>query len=126
MKFVDSNIVAYAFYANEFQEKCQRTIREENLITDAIVLVEAFNIIEFQTSRENATLCIKALLKSNITIKEVNINIIFESLKRANKYPQLKFIDLIHYTIALLEDCDSVLSYDHDFNNLEIPREELV
>ena len=64
-----------------------------------------------------------ALLKSNIIVKEVDINLIFESLKRTNKN-HLKFIDLIHYTIASLEKCECILTYDQDFDNLEIPREE--
>lgn len=123
MRFLDSNIFAYAFYENEHQEKCQQAIREGG-ITNTIVLVEAFNIIEWQTGRENATKVIRGLLKSNIHIVDGNMNLIFETLKRAEKYKRLKFMDLLHYTTALTQACESILSYDSDFNNLEIKREE--
>lgn len=121
MRFLDSNIIAYAFYENENQINCQNIIREGGII-DTIVLIESFNIIEKERDREYATRAIKSILRANIKIIDVDLNLIFETMKRAEKYKQLKFIDLLHYTTAIMEDCESILSYDQDFDNLEIPR----
>lgn len=123
MKFLDANVIAYAFYQNKHQDACQEILRNGGL-TDTIVLVEAFNIIELETNRSVALRVIRALLKSNITVIDSNVNVIFETLKRAEKYHRLKFIDLTHYTVALIRGCESVMSYDKDFDGLEIPRRE--
>ncbi len=121
MKFIDSNIIAYAFYQNEFQDNCQKIITEGGII-DTINLVEAFNIIEYETNRDFAITSIRSLLKSNIQIIDVDINIIFEALKRAEKYKNLKFIDLTHFIVALINNCEKIISYDSDFDGLEITR----
>ena len=122
MRFLDSNIIACAFYNNEYTEKCQEIIKEGGMI-NTFNLIEAFFIIEKQTHREKAEKCIKSLLKSNIEIIEVDINLIYEALRKINKY-KLSIFDMIHYTCALINTCDSIVSYDSDFNNLEILREE--
>ncbi len=122
MKFIDSNILIYAFYENKHQDACQNIIREGG-ITTTLALIEAFNIIEFQANRDTASAAIKGLLKSNIQIVDVDINIIFEALKRAMQYKKLKFFDLIQYTTASLHNCTAIMSYDSDFDNLEIKRE---
>lgn len=121
MRFIDSNIIAYAFYENELQERCQELIKEEG-ITNTIAITEAYNIIENEVNSKHADEAIKVLLKSNIKIIEVNINTIYEAIKRRTKYKKLKFIDLIHYTTALLYNCTEIASYDKDFNDLEIKR----
>ena len=123
MKFIDSNIIAYAFYHHEFQKNCQEMVRGGG-ITDTLVLIEAFNIIELQTSREMAVTAIKAILKSAIEIVDVDINVVFEALKKSQNYKQLKFLDLVHYTVAVMKNCDTILSSDKDFDHLEIPRKE--
>ncbi len=123
MKFLDSNVLAYAFYENEHLEKCQQAISEGG-ITNTFNLIEAFFIIEKETgSREKAQKSIKGLLKSNVYIAQVDVNMIFESLKRVDKI-KLSIFDVIHYTCALLSGCNVILSYDNDFDNLEIPRKE--
>ena len=122
MEFLDSNILAYAFYDNEYTEECQKAIKEGG-VTNTLNLIEAFFIIEKETSRERAQKCIKSLLKSNIQIVEVDINLLFESLKRIN-YHKLSIFDMIHYTCALLNSCTSIKSYDNDFDNLAIQRKE--
>ena len=121
MRFIDSNILAYAFYDNENRERCQEIIKSSGII-NTINLIEAYNIIQFETNAEYATESIKSLLKSNIKIIEVDINLIFEALKKTQKYKKLKFIDLVHYVTALLYDCDEIASYDADFDGLEIKR----
>ncbi|MBI5065911.1 PIN domain-containing protein [Candidatus Woesearchaeota archaeon] len=123
MNYIDSNVIAYAFYENEFRDSCRNVLRSGGLI-NTINLVEAFNIIELQTSRETAVKAIKGLIKSNIIILDVDFNIIFEALKRAEKYTKLTFLDLVHYTSALLNNCNSIISYDKDFDDLEIIRKE--
>ncbi len=122
MRFIDSNIFAYAFYDNENTEKCQKIIKEGGL-TNTFNLIEAFSVIEKQTNREKAERCIKGILKSNIEIINVDINLFFESLKRITKY-KLSIFDMVHYICAIMNNCDSIISYDKDFDNLEIPREE--
>lgn len=124
MKFIDSNIIAYAFYENEFRDDCRKVIKEGGVI-DTINLIEAFNIIELQTNKEIAIKATSSLLKSNIKIIDTDLNLVFESLKRSQKYKNLKFIDLVHYTAALLNNCESIVSLDKDFDKLEIPREKI-
>lgn len=121
MRFIDSNIIAYAFYQNEYQENCQNILRGEG-ITDTIALAEAFNIIEYESSRNMAMIAVRGILRSNIEIEDIDVNTIFEALKKADTYKKLKFIDLLHYTIASLKKCETIVSYDKDFDNLEIAR----
>lgn len=122
MRFLDSNILAYAFYRNQHTVKCQSAIMGGGII-DTFNLVEAFYIIEKETSREIAQKAIRGILKSNLHIVDVNVNLVFEALKRAKNY-KLSIFDLIHYSCALLNDCSAIISYDKDFDNLEISREE--
>lgn len=123
MKFVDSNILAYAFYENENTVKCQKAIMEGGVI-NTFNLVEAFFIIEKETgSREIAHRAIKGLLKSNLVIVNVDVNLIFESMKKIQK-SRLSIFDSIHYHCALTNKCSSILSYDKDFDKMAIPRSE--
>ena len=123
MKFLDSNVLAYAFYNNEHTVECQNAIMKGGL-TDTFNLTEAFFIIEKETgNRELAKKSIKGMLKSSIHVVDVDINIIFEAIKRINKL-KLSIFDTIHYACALVNGCDSILSYDNDFDNLDILREE--
>ena len=123
MKFLDSNVLAYAFYNNECIDKCQSVIREGGLI-NILNLVEAFFIIEKETrSREIAQRSIRSLLKLNIKIADVDFNLLFEALKKANRV-KLSIFDTIHYCCALINSCDAIISYDKDFDNLDIPRKE--
>lgn len=93
-------------------------------MTSSLALIEAFNIIEMQSSKEYAIKVIKSILKSPISIIPIDVNVIFEALKRREKYNALKFLDLIHYTIALLQNCESIVTYDKDFDELDMKREE--
>ena len=95
----------------------------EGGLTDTFNLIEAFFIIEKETSKLTAQKSIKGLLKSNVYIIDVDINLIFEALKRINKL-KLSIFDTIHYACALINNCDVILSYDNDFDNLDILREE--
>ena len=122
MNFLDSNIFVQAFYENENTEKCQEIIRNGGL-SDTLVLAETFHIIEKILNKEKAEKAVKGILKSSIEIIDLDINLIFESLKRVSMH-KLSFYDTIHYTCALLNNCSSILSYDKNFNNLEIPRQE--
>ena len=121
MMFIDSNVLAYTFYDNKFKERCQEIVNEGGVI-NTVNLIEAYNIIQFETNAEYATKTIRSLLKSNLKIVDVDINLIFEALRRALKYKNLKFIDLIHYTTAILHNCSEIASYDKDFDGLEIKR----
>ncbi|MBS3123834.1 PIN domain-containing protein [Candidatus Woesearchaeota archaeon] len=123
MKFIDSNILAYAFYENEFQENSRNVIRQGGLV-DTLCLIEAFNIIEMQTSREIAVQSIRGLLRSNLVMINIDINVVFEALKKSPRFKKLKFLDLIHYMVAVLNNCETIVSYDSDFDQLEITRTE--
>ncbi|HIG98412.1 TPA: hypothetical protein HA231_03240 [Candidatus Woesearchaeota archaeon] len=48
-------------------------------------------------------------------------NSLFEAFGRIGRY---HLFDLIHYITALNNDCAKIISYDKDFDNLEIRREE--
>ena len=125
MEFLDSNVFVQAFYENENTEKCQEIIKKGGL-TNTLVLTETFHIVEKIVNREKAEKVIKGILKSNIEIIDLDINLIFESLKKINQH-KLSFYDMIHYTCALLNNCSSILSYDKDFDNeknIEIKRRE--
>ena len=123
MKFLDANELAYAFYSNGNTAKCQAAIREGG-VTDTFGLIEAFRVIEKETeSRELAQAAIKGLLKSNVEVIDVDVNAVFEALKQASR-SRLSIFDSVHYACAVLSQCSSILSYDKDFDKLEIPREE--
>ena len=123
MKFLDTNVLAYAFYSNENTKRCQGAITEGGL-TDTFSLIEAFHIIEKETGRrELAQRAIRGLLKSNVEVVGVDVNIVFESLKKAGSL-KLSIFDTVHYACALANNCDSILSYDKDFDKLDLEREE--
>lgn len=123
MKFFDSNILAYAFYENPRMVKCQNAIKEGG-VTDTFALAEAFLIIEKETGqRELAIKAIKGLLKSNIAIREINTNTLFEALKITNQ-TKLSIFDAMHYACALLNNCASIISYDKDLESLRLKRDE--
>lgn len=122
MKFIDSNVIAYTFYENPFRELSERALRDGG-VTDTLALVEAFAVIESVTDRQRALGAIRGILRSGIRVVDVDVNILFELLKKISHY-RLSVMDMMHYTVASLTDCESILSYDKDFNGLEIPREE--
>lgn len=123
MRFLDSNILAYAFYRNANTAKCQAALREGGVV-DTLNLVEAFFIIENETgSREQARKSIRGLLKSTLHVVEVDINIVFEALKVVH-HSRLSIFDAIHYACARTQNCDVILSYDKDFDQVTIPRRE--
>ncbi len=121
MNFLDSNVLAYAFYSNEHTQRCQEIIRQGGVI-NTINLVEAYNVLSFETNTERATAAIKELLKSNLTVVPVDLTLVFETLKRTGKFERLKFIDLLHYVTSLLSACTTIVSFDSDFDGLDIPR----
>ena len=123
MKFLDANILAYAFYANEFQLASQKALRQSSM-TDTLALIEAFNIIEKQTNREYALESLRSILRSDIEIVTIDVNIFFETLKIAKGNEKLSIYDLTHYFNALTKNCESILTYDKDFDHLSIEREE--
>lgn len=122
MQFLDTNVLAYAFYENEHKEACRNAIRNGGII-NTFNLIEAFHIIEKETnSREIAYRAIKGLLKSSLKIIEVDNNLIFETLKRIEK-TKLSIFDAVHYTCALMNNCELMISYDDGFDAV-IEREE--
>ena len=127
--YLDSNVIAYAFYINPHQEACQRTIEtcqrtiETGGVISTLTLMEAFHALEREGGREVAQDCIRKLFKGNFQIIGIDVNVFFEALKRT-PHTKLNMADMVHYTCAFLTNCSSILTYDKDFNNLDIPRKE--
>lgn len=123
MKFLDSNILAYAFYDNEHTAQCQAAIKEGG-VTDTLNLAEACFIIEKETgNQELAIKSMRGLMKGDITIADVDSTIIFEALKRTQQI-KLSIFDTIHYVCALVNNCENIVTYDKDFAAKKIPRVE--
>ncbi len=123
MKFIDANIVIKAFTEDDDQESCRKLLSSE-FVTNTLVLVEAFNAISrIKNDRVAASNSIKSLFKANCIIVDLNRNLLFESLKRIDKY-NLDFPDLIHYTSALTNNCSEIVSFDKDFDNTDLRRIE--
>ena len=120
--FIDSNVIAYAFYRNEHTEQCQAAI-ERGGLTNALALIEAFHIIERVVNRKTAERAIRGILKSDINVVAVDVNIVFHALKKARK-DRLSIYDLTHYLSAIQHGCEAILSYDKDFDRLQLPRRE--
>ena len=120
--YLDSNVLAYAFYINAHQEACQEAIEQGGVIS-TLSLMEAFHALERETGRGVAQDCVRKLLKGNFQIVGMDVNVFFEALKRT-AHTKLNMADTIHYTCALLNNCSAIFSYDKDFNGLDIPRKE--
>ncbi len=124
MKFIDSNILVFAFTHNNQTDKCISLLETQECIINTLVLVETFAKLSTIVNKEYAQSIVKNLFKKeNIHIINLDQFLLFESLKRQPKYSQLKIFDLIHYTTALLNNCSSIVSYDNDFIGLELPLE---
>ncbi|MBI5393569.1 PIN domain-containing protein [Candidatus Woesearchaeota archaeon] len=126
MKFIDSNVLIYAFTNNSKSEECINIIHNEQCVINTLVLVEVYTKLRVIVNQQYARNVTKSLFKKdNLLIVNLDIFLFFEALKRQQKYNQLEIFDLIHYTTALLYNCSSIVSNDGDFDNLEIPREQL-
>ncbi|MBI4451818.1 type II toxin-antitoxin system VapC family toxin [Candidatus Woesearchaeota archaeon] len=121
--FLDSTILIKAFTENPDKDECRQVVHEK-FITDALCLVESHYFIALiSKSKVHATKSIKSLFKSNCIILDLDKELLFEAFKRGEKY-NLDTFDLIHYTTALLNNCSEIISYDKDFDGLEIKRAE--
>lgn len=121
--FVDANIIVKAFTENPDNEQC-RGVLYGKFITNTLCLVEAqHRIAKIKKNRKYAGICIRALLKTDALIVPLDRNLLFESLRRIEKY-NLETFDLINYVTALINNCAEFFSYDKDFDNLEIRRVE--
>lgn len=120
--FVDANIIVKAFTANPDKEKC-RTVLSQPFVTNTLCLAEASQALSNIVNKKDAVGYIKSLLRSNAKIIALDEIFFFEALKRLDRY-QLDMFDLIHYTTAMLHQCSVFVSYDKDFDRLELPRRE--
>ncbi len=121
--FVDANVIIKAFIINDDREKCKGIIKED-FVTDTLCLIEAQDSITLITKDKiYASECIKSIFKSSAQIVEIDKNILFEAFKRIEKY-NLNIFDLVHYVAALKNECTEFVSYDRDFDRLEIKRTE--
>lgn len=120
-QFIDANIIIKAFTDNEDKEKCRNALSED-FITNTLCLVEAQHAISIiKDNKIYASNCVKSLFKSNCIIIQLDKNLLFESLRRIEKY-KLNIFDLINYVTALINNCSEIISYDKDFDDLEIKR----
>ena len=124
-KFIDSNIIVYAFTRNSLKEGCEKALQKENLVADVLVLLESYaKIATINKNEEFAGRVIRTLLNlENLQVADLDRNLFFEAVKRSGKYP-LKISDLVHYTAALLHNCNEIISYDRHFDGLDIKRIE--
>src|SRR3989338_3013475 len=129
--FTDTDVFVNAFVdLDKSRKRNSRLLLEQassgsvELVTDFLVLTETFYVIE---KYKNTTIAIKVLKEllslGNLEIVPINHTTYFESLKRVEKY-KLKFNDMVHYTVALLNNVSGIYSYDKHFNGLEIKRLE--
>lgn len=123
MKFLDANVIIKAFVENNDKEKCRKLLYED-FVTNTLCLVEAQHSISIiKNDKIYASDCIKSLFKSGCLIVQLDKNLLFDSIKRIEKY-NLNIFDLINYTTALINNCFEIVSYDKDFDDLEIKRIE--
>ncbi len=123
MRFIDANIIVKAFTDNKDKEACRDALNSE-FITDSLCIAEAHSAIAaIKQNSEYATLCMKSMFRKHATIVPIGKDVLFEAFRRIEKY-NLNIFDMIHYTIALQGGCTEFVSYDRDFNSLEIIRTE--
>ena len=121
--FVDSTILIKAFTENRDKHEC-RGIIYQKFVTNTLCLVEAHHFISLiSKSKTHAAMSIKSLFKNDCIVVDLDKNLLFEAFKRIEKY-NLDTFDLVHYTTALLDNCSEIVSYDRDFDDLEIKRVE--
>lgn len=122
-KFVDANVIVKAFTDSAEKDKC-REILSTQFLTNTLCLVEAIKMIStIKKDKSYAAKSIRSLYSYNCIIIDLDKNLLFEAIKRIDKY-DLKMFDLINYVTALLNNCTEIVSYDKDFNGLEIKRVE--
>ena len=103
--------------------QCQSAIKEGG-VTDTLNLAEACFIIEKETSnKELAIKSMRGLMKGDITIVDITSAVIFEAFKRAQQM-KLSIFNAIHYVCALMNNCESIVTYDKDFAAKDIPKVE--
>ncbi len=123
ISFIDANVIIKAFTENTEKEQCRNVLRLP-FVTNALSLIEAqHGIATIKKNKMYAAYCIKALFKTEGIIVPLDKNLLFESFKRQEKY-QLSTFDLINYVTALKYNCSTFVSYDKDFDGLEIKRIE--
>ena len=123
MYFVDANVLTQAFTENLNQENCRKILFSE-CVTNMFCLIEAFSMIQLiKKDKLSALQLIKSLFKTNCNIVDLDKNLLLETFRRIDK-TNLDISDLIHYTTALINNCSEIVSYDKDFDGLEIKRIE--
>jgi predicted nucleic acid-binding protein len=121
--FVDASVIVKAFTENPDKEACKQVLRKP-FVTNALCLVEAqHRIARITRDRVHASTCVKGIFGSEAKIVALDRNLLFEAFRRIGQY-DLTTPDLIHYVIALLNESQEFISYDKDFDNLEIKRTE--
>jgi predicted nucleic acid-binding protein len=124
-KFVDSDVIVFAFTNNPKKEACRQIIERENIVINTLIVLESYSkVATISKNKQLAIDMVKLFYRvDNIEIVDFSNNLFYETVKRIKKY-NLKISDLVHYTTALLHGCSSIVSYDSHFNNLEIKKIE--
>ena len=117
---VDSNIFIYAFTdGGKNSRDSKRYLNEYTHMTiNTLILLETYNgILKITKDKEYAIRIIRSMMKrDNLKIIDFDINLFFETLKRVKRF-DVKFSDIAHYVTGLLNDCDSIITYDKHFDN---------
>lgn len=123
-RFVDSNVIIFAFTNSGQKQECRNILSEENLVTNTLVLLESYAKITTISSEMHAKATARNILSlANIKVIDFTNNLFFEAIKRSQKY-KLKISDLVHYSTALSYNCNEIISYDGHFDGLDIKRIE--
>jgi predicted nucleic acid-binding protein len=123
LKFIDTNVIVRAFTQNEDSEKC-KTLLNSQFVTNTLCLVEAQHMIAtIKGNKKIAADAIKSLFRGDAIIAGFDKNLLFQSYRRIGQY-DLNIFDLIAYLTAIINHCSEFVSYDKDFDNLEIKRTE--
>ena len=123
-RFVDSNVIIYAFTNSNQKQECRNILTQENLIINTLVLLESYAKTSTINSEVYARVVARNILSlANIRVVDFTNNLFFESIKRSQKY-KLKISDLVHYATALLHNCSEIISYDAHFDGLDVKRVE--
>jgi predicted nucleic acid-binding protein len=124
-KFVDSNVLIYAFTPHKDSDKCREILFREDVIINALVLIETFAKVHTITKDKKYSIDMMKTLISlgNVKILPIDTNLIFEGMRKIMGC-NLFISDVLHYMTALYSNCSAIVSYDKDFDNLLILREE--
>ena len=127
--YIDTNIFLYTANPRDpHYSACKNILKlagQEKIssVTSVLTFEEIIFYSQKSDSIENGINICNFILKNPIGIISLTQTIIFKFLQLAKKYPKIRSADLIHTSTCLLNNIDSVISVDRDFDKIsEIKR----